>query len=111
MYVKLSQKIFVSGNNYQLHSHSILYSALLSMCISAVRFSHLGSHARVEGILILCRAHLLPPHHLLQTHIIIILEVTHALPIDMSLNLRADGRKRNVETKKVKGNIHWKLDV
>lgn len=54
--------------------------------------SHLGCHARVEGILILCRAHLLPPHHLLQAHVVVVLEVAHALPVDVSLDLRADRR-------------------
>lgn len=59
--------------------------------------SYLGSHARVEGILILSRAHLLPPHHLLQTHVVIILEVAHALPVNMSLNLKREGKKRGKE--------------
>lgn len=71
--------------------NSCLYCSLCSALPSSfkvvVRFSYLGSHARVEGILILCRAHLLPLHHLLQTHIVIILEVAHTLPIDVSLNL------------------------
>lgn len=82
-----------------------------------MRCSYLGGHARVEGILILCRAHLLPPHHLLQTHVIIILEVAHTLAINMSLNLRTEGRWRNAGGKKqgelnvVNRKIHWKLDA
>lgn len=61
----------------------------------AIRFSYLGSHARIQGVLILRGAHLLPPHHLLQTHIIIILEVAHAVSINMSLNLRKERRYLN----------------
>lgn len=60
-------------------------------------FSYLGSHARVEGILILCRAHLLPPHHLLQTDTVIILEVAHKLPVNMSLNLKREGKREESE--------------
>ena len=58
-----------------------------------IHLSHLGSHTRVEGVLILCRAHLLPPHHLLQTNVVIILEVADTLPINMGLNLKEGVRK------------------
>lgn len=73
-------------------------------------FSYLGSHSRVEGVLILCRAHLLPPDHLLQTHIVIILEVPHTLPVNMGLNLvrerrRVLGRNRQGDEQ---GKKHWK---
>lgn len=74
-------------------------------------FSYLGSHARVEGILILCRAHLLPPHHLLQTDTVIILEVAHTLPVNMSLNLKREGKREESEKKEkvVNRETHWKL--
>lgn len=65
-----------------------------------MRRSHLGSHARVKGILILCGAHLLPPHHLLQAHVIVVLEVAHTLAIHMSLDLTTAERwKQKKETK------------
>ena len=63
-------------------------------------FSHLGSHARVEGVLILWGAHLLPPHHLLQAHTVVILEVAHTLPVDMGLNLKGEGKGREECDKK-----------
>lgn len=59
---------------------------------AAIWCSHLGSHARVEGILILRGAHLLPPHHLLQAHVIVVLEVAHTLAVHMSLDLAAEER-------------------
>lgn len=75
------------------HCLSILY--LLSL------FSYLGSHTRVEGILILCRAHLLPPHHLLQTNIVIILEIAHTLPINMRLNLKREREQKDTISKPI----------
>lgn len=57
--------------------------------------SHLGGHAGVEGVLVLRRAHLLPPHHLLQAHVIVVLEVAHALAVDVRLNLRAEVKGLN----------------
>lgn len=58
----------------------------------AIRCSHLSSHARVECILILRGAHLLPPHHLLQAHVIVVLEVAHTLAVHMSLDLKTEER-------------------
>lgn len=82
------QFIFVIIINFLLcHQHLQRYS-------HTIRFSHLSSHARVEGILILCRAHLLSPYHLLQFHIIVILEIAHTLSFNMSLNLWTERRKR-----------------
>lgn len=57
---------------------------------------YLGSHARIKGILILRRAHLLPPHHLLQSHVIVIFKVAHPLPFNMSLNLQTKERRMNL---------------
>ena len=57
------------------------------MCSNA-DLSYLGGHAGVEGVLVLCCAHLLSPHHLSQTHVVVILEVTHTLAVHMGLNLQ-----------------------
>lgn len=65
--------------------------------------SHLGSHAGIEEVLVLRRAHLLPSHHLLQAHIIVILEVAHALAIDMRLDLP-------VEDTQINTCLHLKVD-
>lgn len=65
--------------------------------------SHLGGHAGVEGVLVLRRAHLLPPHHLLQAHVVVVLEVAHALAVDVRLDLPA--RVTSLNTR-----LHLKVD-
>lgn len=57
---------------------------------------YLSNPARIKGILILRRAHLLPPHHLLQSHMIIILKVAHTPPLNMGLNLQTKERQMNL---------------
>lgn len=68
---------------------------LLPRCVQQTfSLAYLGGHTRIESILILCSAHLLPPHHFLKTNIIIILEVAYTLPINMGLNLQTGKKKK-----------------
>lgn len=85
---------------HTLHARWMLQRVLLF-------WVYLSSHAGVEGILILRRAHLLPPHHLLQPHVIVILKVAHTLPFNVGLNLQE--RQANVCVCRVTDRNLWKI--